>query len=68
MALCTVRAVRGVRFSSTPRPIDVAKQYALSYNGFSTLSRTIMFLFVLHGKRFGEVPSGCKYLLVTCIT
>jgi hypothetical protein len=27
LALCTVCAVRGVRFSSTPRPLDVAKQY-----------------------------------------
>jgi hypothetical protein len=28
LALCNVFAVRGVRFSSTPKPLDVAKQYA----------------------------------------
>jgi hypothetical protein len=33
LALCTVFAVRGVRYSSTPTPLGVPKQYAL-FSGY----------------------------------
>jgi hypothetical protein len=50
-----------------PKNVEVVVQWVFNSFFYYYVPVRTMFLFVLHGKRFREVPCGCKYLLFTCI-
>jgi hypothetical protein len=51
-----------------PKNVEIVVQWVFNSFFYYYVPVRTMFLFVLHGKRLGGVPFGCKYLLVTCIT